>query len=212
MKSSSAASLLRQVAPHFGQYSVEVKGKLLFANPIREVLCGLYLNDSGFSSGVFYPTVFVQPLYEMASSLVFSIGHRFAGHWTIDDATAADRLDKQITENGLSLWKDFGTPEKLASATPDPKQPNLTVGIGYSLVLCQQFGQAEDVLRSALASLNALYPNQLTSTTVSWQAELQDRIQTFLAQLKDDPSGAVKTLQQWRLYTLDALRLSKFAQ
>ena len=89
MKGRIGEKLLSQVAQAIPEKSLQVKGSLLFRAPIRDLLCGLWLDSSGFSADAFYPTVFVQPMFEKSSYLVLSLGDRFLGNWSSGDPLAS---------------------------------------------------------------------------------------------------------------------------
>jgi hypothetical protein len=75
LKSATCERLVRNyILPSLSSF--HVKGKLLFAEPVRHLLRGYYFEDSAFDATRFAVCVFVQPLYVPSSVLVFNFGSR----------------------------------------------------------------------------------------------------------------------------------------
>jgi hypothetical protein len=211
MRLEAAVKLQKLVAEGLGGGRLEVKGNLLFQKPIQDVLCGLCLESSGFSASAFYPNIFVQPMYEKASCLVFSIGERFRGNWQLEDDGIVEKLIRQMRSIGLLFWNTFGTAQKLASLPLDPPDLRRLVTAGYSLVICNRSAEAERVLRAADKRLRETYADQMRADPSFWGNAVRAEIREMLGDLRE-PKSAITRLKAWRQFTLEALGLSAYAE
>src|SRR5690349_12611073 len=84
------------------------KGRMLILPPVRHLLRAVIFDSSGFSKSAFYPTAFVQPLYQGKDYFFLTFGGRLRSRenvlWDLaktDPATLWDALTTAIGQQAL---------------------------------------------------------------------------------------------------------------
>lgn len=81
---------------------MEVIGPLLFLQPLRGVIRGVFLERSD-NPNLFYVRVFVQPLWVPVDHLIFNLGDRIGGAWRSDSPTLFTNLRVALAEPVSSI-------------------------------------------------------------------------------------------------------------
>lgn len=208
MRSDVVGTMLRSIATRFRSLrALDVQRKLLFQTPIQEVLCGLYLNDSGFDPNVFYPELFVQPLYKKEERLVFNISKRAVGNWSASDAPTTDRLCSLLEQEGFPFWDQCGTPSGVAAQAAESNNPHTQLAKAYSLILIGNFEEAHERLSNTIEVINNSLRNQ---PRIPWMIELKSEAEQMVRCLQQDRDSATRILQNNRITTLQSLNLVPF--
>jgi len=191
MKSSQIKRLL-QGAPSIREF--ELRGKLLYKPPVGHILVGLYFNDSGFSSDVFYVICFAQPMFVPSESIsfVFSKELRPRGMtWTLQQATAQEELLEKIEREALPAIADLETLElfqkncmRYASAT----NPHAAQALAYSYILSGYVDAALEHISLALRLADQVGGKPEWSKAVASELKRIERLVT------EDFEGARRTL------------------
>jgi hypothetical protein len=125
-------TLIKDIAQ--GLPGFRVKGRLLFFDPVRYLLRGLSFGSSAYTKDLFYPSVFVQPLYLPVDYIFLTFGDRLrAGDhqegWEFTPEIANEvREDvlNSIRQQALPFLDTIKEPIDLALACETYPQPSAT--------------------------------------------------------------------------------------
>jgi len=206
MKKKASKKIAEAMMPYLSGYAYGSKPNAIFRVPVGDVFRGFIFDSSGFSSGSFYPHVFVLPLYVPRDHLTLSFGKRLAGIWEYREGHEeflAEQLVQKLEKEGASRFLDeLDDPEKLAANLgrhhPNPRDPNLLQAIGYSSAICGQFEDAGETLDRCVASLQQM---QQQDPQIVWHSSLLREVSEFRELLILDPGSALRRLDEWAEYT-----------
>jgi hypothetical protein len=183
-----------------------IKGSLIFARPIKEVLRGINFEGSGFDKTSFYVTVFALPLCVPTTHLYFLIGNRLriggADRWNSSNPDELAELGGVIKRDAVPFLSAaeslLGFVELAQSFSGNPHTPKL---IAFALARAGRFGDAISVLDQLLPHLDL---------KVEWQSEIAELAKTLRAKLVSDPEEAQQQLKAWEAESLRNLALESF--
>jgi hypothetical protein len=211
MKAKETEKLLRKLLPHLPGFAV--KGRLLFLCPIHHLLRGLSLSPSGFDKSTFYVECFIQPLYVPKEYIVLSVGKRLGGGgWDYRPDTESELINRLlvvIAQEGVPFLRSAESPlqyAELASQTSGPNNPHVLQAKAYALVLADRPAEALEVLARLRESINN------STDTRDWLQDILRQANEFEELLIQSPEKAKEQLHKWEAYTLNNLRLRKFAE
>lgn len=192
-----------------------VRGSLLYAEPVEDLLRGFLFETSAFDRTALHVTAFVQPLYVPAQYLVLTFGERLGGgakRWRPvgeqEEEVMRDLL-LEIKKTGLPFLNRIKTPADLArqasmEARRAPDNPVILEVEAYSLVLV---GRDHDA-RALLERIEQLARDLLQANPLAgWLEVVGARAKLLRETLARDHAEAVAFLDQWRVETLTALGL-----
>jgi len=206
MKKKASKKIAEAMMPYLPGYAYGSKPNAMFRVPVGDVFRGLIFDGSGFSSGTFYPHVFVLPLYVPSDRLTLSFGKRLPGTWEYREGHEeflAKQLVQKLEKDGASRFLDeLDDPEKLAANLgrhhPNPRDPYLLQAIGYSSAICRQFDDAGETLDRCVVSLQQM---QQENPQIVWYSSLLREVSEFRDLLISDPKSALRQLDEWAEYT-----------
>lgn len=212
MKSREIQRLLvKYLLPHLPGY--HVKGSLLYAEPVEQLLRGFAFESSGFDATAFYVWVFVHPLYVPAPDIVLTFGERLGGgakRWrptARQEGQVMGDILREIRGKGLPFLDQIRTPSDLAGLAAResrraPDNPHVLEVEACSLVLAGQYPEA----RTVLEQIEQLAQDLLKANPRAvWLEEVGKRAKLLRESLARSPDEAIALLEQWRLGTLAKL-------
>ena len=191
----------------------QLKGHLLFATPVNELLKGVYLESSAYSPADFSVNVFVQPLYVPATSPVFSFGYR--------QKTGANREwwhfeETDITQVGWELAQAINTAERdffpqVATAADFHRRyrPQQRTAASYyeAVVYSACYAGLEKKAEEVKGLLHFLQTSKEVNLEWEWVQQMYQKTQQL--QLLLTQSEPVRPLlEHWRVETMRHLRLA----
>lgn len=210
----------RYLLPEFP--GMRAKGKLVFYEPVNELLKGFCFDRSGFAPRDFSLWTFVQALYDPSETIAFVFGRRSDqfvsrpkfGWWKLDKQPE----DKIFAEVVASLKAD-GLPyfegitdaaslcanvDRLRRQANDP-DPYVLGAVGYGYIWSGDIPKALE----RLDRLVSLW--RKPDETREWMRILLDRVDFMRQTLRENPDSAMDILKSWRDYTVIKLGLEKEA-
>jgi len=203
MKKKEFETLGRRLLPDLPGFAV--KGELLFAQPIAQILRGVCF-DRSIDTRSFYVEVFVQPLFVPSKHLVFNFGRRLGGgcrSWNADAPDVIAELSAELRRDALPFLShvesvlDFVEVAKSFSSA----NPHTPKAIAFALARAGQTSQAVEVLDQLLSQLDL---------NVAWQREIADQAKALKAKLVTNPIEAQQQLDAWEAETVHNLGLDDF--
>lgn len=214
MKSSEIKRLsTKYLLPHLPEYLV--KGSLLYAQPVEQLLRGFVFESSGFDRTAFYVWVFVYPLYVPAPDIPLTFGERLGGgakRWRPiagQEGQVMGEILLEMRSKGLPFLDQVRTPADLASvasakAPSAPNNPHILEAEAYSLILAGRYRDARMVLERVEQLARDLLK---ANATALWLEEVGARAKLIREKLARSPDEAITLLDQWRLEMLTKLGL-----
>jgi hypothetical protein len=191
-----------------------LKGRLIYASPVDQLLCGYYFETSAFNPSTFVVIAFVQPLYVPFSTVSFTFGRRLSGAsgdrwWDLADGEqrVMSGVLSDIEAQGppiLAVGKD---PLTFARTAPQLVSSPLTIeareSIGYSYLAAGEY----DLGRGELEAFIAEIPSE--SMDIPWVREMRERAVWLLAHAETNPASVATRMSEWRDQTLRAIKIIK---
>jgi hypothetical protein len=186
-----------------------VADELVFQVPIKYALRG-YCFERSSDKYSFYFWAFVFPLCAPSNHLSLSLGDRLkiAGSMSADSRspTMIEDIRRAMQNQGRRyfLFPDDpqGIAEYILQTMRGVPNPHAIEAAAYLFARDGQLEHANRLLSSLERHIHA---------RVEWQRELGARAQRIAQMLRDDPSAAIRQLDEWRMYTLRQLKLEAFA-
>ncbi|WP_428267756.1 hypothetical protein [Haliangium sp.] len=177
------------------------KGNLLAATPRGRILRGIVLEGSAADPHGVYLSMFVQPLYVPATTVVLTIGDRLGGGsktWHADEAEAAAAVAQ---ENGVPFFGPITSPEQLAEwgYLEGKRNGYIRESKAYSLVAAGRLIKGIRALRELAESLEG--------KDTPWVVEMKERAEQLAALAESNPPAAHELLAQWEAETVSELRI-----
>jgi len=218
MKTKYFQLLIHKYLAHLLPNYINMK-RLLYVEPIGEVLQGFFFDDSSFDKWKFVVYAFVLPLYVPTDHVSFNFGGRLGTlsggqerWWRINEDKANET---EIMQDVISLINKEALPFFEKTATPadfsnmyihkaNPPHIIIMEAVSYSLILANEYRKAEKI-----AIKNIRYLQQAIQGKYSHPHlyEKLARTELILKALQDNPQKAVSTLEIWRDETLVNLGL-----
>jgi len=205
MKTREFVAIEKQLLPELPGFAV--KGSLMFARPVKEILRGIYFAGSDFDKTSFYVNVFALPLCDPTTHLYFNFGSslRIAGgdRWNSNDPDVLADLGAAIRRDAvpfLSRAESILGFVELAksSSTGNPHTPK---AIAFALARAGRVDEAVNVIDKLLPELDL---------EVKWQSEIADIAKALRAKLLSNPSTARQQLESWEAESVRNLGLEGF--
>ena len=193
-------------------FSYVTEARALCLTPVGNLFRGVIFESSAFSKEVFYPTVFVQPLYVRSRYFVLTVGARLRGQWEYmpgQEPAMAQSLSEAMTcLKVFRLLEDLSSPEKLVTTLhkyySNPKDPYLKQMVAYSWAVCGDFSRALRELDNCIATLRQMHADD---PGITWHKVLLDEVAQFRSLVAADPDAAQSKLEEWTEQTRAALHL-----
>lgn len=192
---------------------------LILKTPVRHLLRGFCYEPSSFSRERFYVDVFVQPLFVPCDHIVLSTGGRMGpGYdWTPEtEAQVMAKVRKVMIREGLPLIKAHDTVERyckrLRQKARRYRDPHNQEAAAYACILLNKPRAARRIFKRFWKDHEKSRQRPYFS---EWQVEQAKRIKGVQDLLGEDMSGlsrAIALLEEWRIETAKALRVSKFLE
>lgn len=185
------------------------KGGLVFDTPIQDVLAGFCVEGSQWWPGERYVWAYVQPLFAPTWATTLTFGKRMGGGTRTWKLAEFDELYQYVQRDGMPILESLGSVELLAKNGGRflGGQPTLAPleDIAYSQVLAGR-------LKEALRTFGAMRADLLADPDDRpWVQELMARAALIEQLMAEDPMAAVRQLREWRQYTIENLKLTKWA-
>jgi len=210
------ASEINKAFPSFSRI-----GGMLLLGSVDYLLRAIDLDSSGFSKTSFYPTVFVQPLYEPKDYFFFTFGARLqaprGGTWDLAESSprvVLENLKDAISGQAIPFLKRLVSPLDLALACEESRAAefhwplddiNVLESAAYSWLIAGNATKCLEKLESAHQAIAA------TEDDREWVRVLDRRLQQFTKWLNSGKEQeALEQLHQWRSESVRALKLQKF--
>ena len=160
------------------------------------ILVGVYV-DSNMDKESFFIQYFIQPMFVLFPTYVFSIGHRVGGYWSKQDIKKIENELSNFTE-----LKSFDDIKKILETTFGESE-NLYKHqfLGYIYVLLNEVKLAKKELQKVI--------KQKSNDNPQWKVEEIKRVEDFLLLLNtSDYIKAKNKLFEWQAITMRNLALS----
>jgi hypothetical protein len=182
-----------------------IKGRLMFASPVQQVLKGINFEPSAFSKKMFTVTVFVTPFCVPHRHLSLNFGKRLrhkesGARWDGDMLNLPSELAAVLKSQAVPFLsranslRDFVELAKSFSF----ENPHTLEAIAYVLARVGDFQQAASVLDQLLEQLDVKVP---------WQEEMANRAVALRAKVSSNPTEAKHQLETWEAETRQNLGL-----
>jgi hypothetical protein len=199
-----------------------VHSRLLFHTRIEYLLRGFCFEPSGFESGGFYVWVFVQPLYIPSDNVLLTYGDRLGGgsmFWKpigVDESSVMRALLEAMGKEGLPVLERIKTPSAFAAwRSTEPihrRGMNRLEAQASALILAGNHRQGAELLDEIERRMPEIRRENIRlQLDRPWVEEIANRARTLRAKLDVDLADAIKQLTEWRDYTIQQLKLEKFA-
>ena len=196
---------LNQLASQLDLPGFEVRGAMLFMQPVKQVLRGLYFEGSGFDPSSFYLWAFFMLLCMPTRQVNFNLGKRIRDFetegWNKNDPVLVPKLVDAIKREAspfLECAHSIQSATETAISFQVPSRPNLHIQetISYGLIRSGQFDRAR-------VELNKL--KQIADLRITWQREVSERAGGVYEKLETSPEQAQALLIEWENQTASDL-------
>ena len=207
------ASRLR---PLFQKYLMPIlpgfafKGSIIYAEPIRYLLGGFSFDSAAHNKDGLRGYYFVQPLYVPKPYIYYTYARELTPGEVFTPENEAEIMEKfavSIQRKGLPFLNSIKTPEDLARRAgriADGNDTHVKEVIAYSWILCCEYEKAKRELSKLQRQIQReikRYPH------LTWMVDDLACCERIQSDLNISPETALKTLREWRIYTLTGLKL-----
>ena len=207
MKKKDFAALAKRLLPHLAGFTV--KGPMLFIQPVKHTLRGIYFEGSSFDARSFYVWMFFMPLCVPTHHVGFNLGRRVRGvgggdRWNADAPNLLAELGAALKHEALPFLggiESLHDVAKAATSLQTSQDPYVQEAIAYALA------RAGDVEQAAMA-LDQLVG--LLDEKVPWQCEMADRARALKSQIVSNPADVQRQLAAWEAESVHNLGLEAF--
>ena len=190
--------------------------RLLYAQPVRDLIRGFYLEPTSADPAAMYVWCFVQPLYIPADHIIFTFGFRIheldkpgRARWIIASQNESEKIGelvRQMKSQGLPYLAQLATPadiaEKLLDVRPNVDPLFAAEAIAFSYAAAGQHEAAVSALRQLEKMLKETMVQPNESIT-----KLLERSTELLNCLEQGPTETRSLLDRWIAATKLALRV-----
>jgi hypothetical protein len=207
MKKKDFAALAKRLLPHLVGFTV--KGPMLFIQPLKHTLRGIYFEGSSFDARSFYVWMFFMPLCVPTHHIGFNLGRRIRGvgggdRWNADAPNLLAELGAALKREALPFLGGIASLQdvaKAATALQTSHDPYVQEAIAYALARTGEIEQAAMALDQLIGLLDAKVP---------WQCEMADRARTLKSQMVSNPADVQRQLEAWEAENIHTLGLEAF--
>jgi hypothetical protein len=196
-------ALIKAILPNTPGYFV--KGSMVLAKPLGDILRAIYFEGSSFDRRSFYIWAFFLPLFVPATHISFTLGIRIrlplgGDRWNVDALNLVADINDALHSQALPFLDKVGSPQDavLMAKSLETNNPYVQEAIAYCLARTGEVGEATQRLDRLTAMLD---------TKISWQAEMIRNAQVLKTKLLNTPLDARKQLDAWETETTRNLGL-----
>ncbi len=205
-----------RLKPLFQQYLMPIlpgfafKGSLIYSDPLEYLLRGFSFDSAAHNKDGVRGYYFVQPLYVPKPYIYYTYGGELTPGEVFTPDNEQEIMQKflnSIQRKGLPFLNAISVPADLAHRAgriADSSEVHVKETIVYSLLLSGEYTKGQNELSRLLPYIRKemdKYPNLV------WLGDNLMRCERILRELNISPETALSTLNEWRKFTLQSLKL-----